>query len=65
MRDNSGIASRLGMAIWLLLDVAQENQGPFLVPTVILGFLSIFKKGQASSPFETLNSVCRLKCQRI
>ena len=31
-------------------------EGPFLVATVILGFLLIFKKGQASSPFETLNS---------
>lgn len=30
----------------------------FLVGKVILGFLSIFKKSQASSPFETLNSVC-------
>ena len=65
MRDNSGIASRLGMAIWTLLDVTQENQGPFLVETVILGFLSIFKKRQASSPFETLYSGCLLKCQRI
>ena len=30
----------------------------FLVGRVILGFLSIFKKSQASSPFEALNSVC-------
>ena len=30
----------------------------FLVGTVILGFLSIFKKSQASSPYEALNSVC-------
>ena len=29
----------------------------FLVGTVILGFLSIFKKSQESSPFEALNSV--------
>ena len=31
---------------------------------MILGFLSIFKKGQASSPFEALNSVCLSTCQR-
>ena len=37
----------------------------FLVGTVILGFLSIFKKSQASSPFEALNSVCLSRCQRI
>ena len=35
----------------------QETKGHFLVGTVILGFLSIFKKSQASSPFEALNSV--------
>ena len=36
----------------------------FLDGTVILGFLSIFKKSQASSPFEALNSVCLSRCQR-
>ena len=36
----------------------QETKAHFLVGTVILGFLSIFKKGQASSLFEALNSVC-------
>ena len=36
----------------------------FLVETLILGFLSIFKKSQASSPFEALNSVCLSRCQR-
>ena len=30
----------------------------FLVGTVILGFLSIFKKSQASSPYEAFNSMC-------
>ena len=35
----------------------------FLVGIVILGFLSIFKKGQASSPFEALNSVCLSRYQ--
>ena len=42
----------------MLLEVRQETRTHFLVGTVILGFLSIFKKSQASSPFETLNSVC-------
>ena len=36
----------------------QETEVHFLVGTVILGFLSIFKKSQASSPFEAFNSVC-------
>ena len=42
----------------------QETEVQFLVGTVILGFLSIFKKSQASSPFEALNSVCLSRCQR-
>ena len=42
----------------------QETEGPFLVATVILGFTSIFKRSQASSPFEALNSVCLSRCQR-
>ena len=41
----------------------QETEFHFLVGTVILGFLSIFKKSQASSPFEALNSVCLSRCQ--
>ena len=42
----------------MLLDVRQENEVHFLGGTVILGLLSIFKKSQASSPYEALNSVC-------
>ena len=42
----------------MLLEVRQETKAHFLVGTVILGFLSILKKSQSSSPFETLNSVC-------
>ena len=45
------------------LEVKQETEVHFLVGTVILGFLSIFKKGKASSPFEALNSVCLSRCQ--
>ena len=48
----------------MLLEVRQKTEVHFLVDTVILGFLSIFKKSQASSPFEALNSVCLLTCQR-
>ena len=48
----------------MLLEVRQETEIHFLVGTVILGFLSIFKKNQALSPFEALNSVCLSRCQR-
>ena len=47
----------------MLLEVRQETKAHFLVGTVILGFLSIFKKSQASSPFEVLNSVCLSRYQ--
>ena len=47
-----------------LLEVRQETEVNFLVGRVILEFLSIFKKSQASSPFEALNSVCVWRCQR-
>ena len=42
----------------------QETEFHFLVGTMILGFLSIFKKSQASSPYEALNSVCLSRGQR-
>ena len=42
----------------------QETEVHFLVGTVILGFLSIFKKSQASSPYEALNFVCLSRVQR-
>ena len=41
----------------MLLEVRQETKAHFLVGTEILGFLSIFKNSQASSPIEALNSV--------
>ena len=63
MRETSGIYSRFGRAIWKLLEVRCDTQGPVLVATVILGFLSIFKKNEASSPFEALNSTCLSRCQ--
>ena len=42
----------------------QETEVHFLVGTVILGFLSIFMKSQASSPYQALNSVCLSRVQR-
>ena len=42
----------------------QETQVHFLVGRVILGFLSIFKNSQASSPNEALNSVCPSRGER-
>ena len=41
-----------------------ETKGHFLVGTVILGFLTIFKKCQASSTFEELNSASLSRCKR-
>ena len=55
--DTSGIWTRLGRTIQTLLELRQETKAHFLVGTVKLGFLSNFKKSQASSPFEALNSV--------
>ena len=52
------------IAIGTLLDVRWETECPFLVATVILGFLSILRRNQALSHFEALNSACPLKCQR-
>ena len=52
MRDASGISSRLGTARQTLLEVRQKTECPFLVATVILGFLSIFKNNQESSPLK-------------
>ena len=42
----------------------QEPEVHFLFGTVILGLLSIFKRSQASSPFESLKSAFLSKCQR-
>ena len=63
MKDTSGIFSRLGREIRTLLEVRRETQVTFLFATVILGFLTILRKSQASSPFEALNSVCLSVCQ--
>ena len=47
----------------MLPEVRWETNRPFLVSTEILGFLSIFKKNQASSPFEALKSMGLSRCQ--
>ena len=49
--------------IQTLLEVNWETKRPFLVSKDILGFLSIFKKSQASAPFEALKFVCLSTCQ--
>ena len=45
------------MIIQILLEERWETKHPFLVSTQIFGFLSIFKKCQASAPVDALNSV--------
>ena len=61
--DTSGIETRLDSTIWTLLEVSFETEGHLLVGTVIFGYLTIFKKCQASSSFEALYSVSRSRCQ--
>ena len=62
-KDTSGISTRLDRAIQTLFQVRQEMEDRFLVATVILGFLSVFKKSQATS-FEALNSACLSRGKR-
>ena len=50
--------------IQTLLEVSWEAKHPLLVGTVILVFLSIFRKSQASSTFEAMNSAHLLMCQK-
>ena len=53
----------LGRKIQTLLEVSREAKLPLLVGTVILVFLSIYTKSQASSPFEALKSAHLSKSQ--
>ena len=62
--DTSGIYTRPGRTIRTLLEVRQKTEFHFVVGTMILQFLSIFKKSQALSPFEALNSMCLWRCRR-
>ena len=52
--DTLGFSLVFGRAIGTPLEVRQETQCPFPVATEILGFLSIFMRGQALYPFEAL-----------
>ena len=54
----------LGRRRRTLLEVWRGTKGNFLVGTVILGFLTKFKKSQASSTFETVNSASLSRYQR-
>ena len=47
-----------------LLEVRWETKRPSLVSTEILGFLSIFKKSQASAPFGSIELRGTLKMSR-
>ena len=53
----------LGRVTQTLLEVSREAKRPLLVGRVILVFLSIFTKSQASSLFEALNTVHLSKSQ--
>ena len=53
----------LGRKIHTHLEVSREAKLTLLVGTVILVFLSIFTKSQASSPVEAMNSVHLSKSQ--
>ena len=63
MTDTAGSYTVLGRKIQTLLEVSREAKRPLSVGTVILVFLSIFTKSQASSPFEALNSAQLSKTQ--
>ena len=62
--DTIGIQTRIGRVIWTLLDMRRETEGHILVGIVILGFLTISNKSQASSTFEALNSACHSRFQK-
>ena len=63
-QDTTGFSQRLGSIIVTILEVRWQTQCPFPVATGILGFLSIFRRSQASSTFEALNSTCLSRCLR-
>ena len=63
MTDTPGSQTMLGRKIQTLLEVSREARRPLLVGTIILVFLSIFMKSQASSHFEALNSAHLSKSQ--
>ena len=64
MTDTSGSLTRFGRTVRTLLKLRRDAKRPLLVGTVILVFLSIFKKSQASSAFEAMNSAHLSLCQK-
>ena len=44
--------------------MSEETEVHFVVGRVILGFISIFRMSQASSPYEALKSVCLSSVQK-
>ena len=54
----------LGSKVQMLLEVSPDVKRPLLVGTVILVFLSIFTKCQASSTFEAMYSAHLSMCQK-
>ena len=64
MTDTSGSYTRLGRTIRKLLELRREAKHPLLIGKVILVFLSIFSKCQASAAFETMNSAHLSMCQK-
>ena len=62
MTDTSGSNTRLGKRVLMLLKLRREPKRPLLVVTIILVFLSIFAKSQASSHFEAVKSAHLSMC---
>ena len=54
----------MSRTIRTLLELRRETECHFVVGTVILEFLTVFKKSQALLAFEALNSACLSSCQR-
>ena len=64
MTDTSVGKTRLCRTVGTLLKVKRKAKHPLLVGTIILVFLSILTKSQASSPFEAMNSAHLSICQK-
>ena len=60
----AGSETKLGRTIGTLPEVRREAKRPLLIGRVILVFLSIFTKSQASSAFEAMNSAHLSMCQK-
>ena len=58
-----GKLNKAGRTVRTLLKVRRKAKRPLLVVTVMLVFLSIFTKSQASSLFEAMNSAHVSMCQ--